>query len=361
MYTTYRFRNEAITLIISAFIFSGSACKGAIGESESYFQIPDTSCTYKNPLSNITNIGDPFVLHHDGKYFMYATSSSEGFRVWESENMVSWQEKGLALNRNSVGNKWGTGNFWAPEVRYYQGKFYMTYSAKGEDNLMKIRVARSESPLGPFINWSEPFCKSDTFSYIDGSLFFDGKDNYLFYVRDCSRNVIHGKHVSQIFVCRLNEDLTAFSGSPRLILTPDQEWEGINSSWMWNEGPFVVKHKDTFYLFYSANVYSSQDYSVGVAMSKSPMGNWEKYSQNPVLKKDISQRISGPGHCMITTSPDENEWFIVYHTHTFFDKPSGNRNICIDRLVFENGIPKVIGPTRTPQPLPSGFKSFSRN
>lgn len=360
MYTTYRFRNEAITLLLSAFALTSTGFKGAVAD---IYQppVPDTLYSYSNPLSEITGIGDPYVLHHGEKYYMYATSSPQGFQVWESENMIDWNLKGMALNRNSEGNKWGTGNFWAPEVKYYRGKFYMTYSAKETNDVMKIRIARSDSPLGPFINWSEPFCRKDTFSYIDGSLFTDDDRVYLFYVRDCSRNVIQGKHVSQIYVTRLNEDLTAFEGSPRLILTPDQDWEGINKKWMWNEGPFVMKHQGTLYLFYSANVFNSPEYSVGVAMAKSPMGDWKKYSHNPVLKKDTAQRISGPGHCMITTSPDSTEFFMVYHTHTFFDKPGGNRNLCIDRLVFEDGIPKVIGPTRSPQSLPSGVKYWFRN
>ena len=34
--------------------------------------------------------------------------------------------------------------------------------------------------------------------------------------------------------------------------------------------------------------------------------------------------------------------------------PSGNRNVCIDRLYFENDEMKIIGPTLTSQPLPGG-------
>jgi GH43 family beta-xylosidase len=226
---------------------------------------------------------------------------------------------------------------------------------------MKIRIARSDNPLGPFLNWSEPFCNNDTYSYIDGDLYIDGQDVYLFYVRDCSVNVIDGKHVSQIYVSKVKSDLTALEGPSSLILTPDQSWEGIQGDWMWNEGPFVFKNNNKLYLFYSANVYSSADYSVGVAVADSPMGSWKKYPDNPVLRKDMSQKISGPGHCMVTYSPDSTEMFMVYHTHTFSDKPSGNRNMCIDRLIFENDIPKVIGPTRTPQPLPSGVKFRIKN
>lgn len=316
----------------------------------------DTLYTYTNPVGNITQIGDPYVLQYGGKYYMYATSSGSGFKVWESSNMVDWTQKGLALDKNNLSNNWGKGNFWAPEVKFYKGMFYMTYSAIGDNDKMKIRIARSNSPLGPFINYSAPFLNSDAFSYIDADLFIDGSKVYLFFVKDCSTNIVEGKHVSQIYVCELNESLTAFTGSPSRILTPDQQWEGIGGSWMWNEGPFVMKHENVYYLLYSANVYSSADYSIGVATSSSPLGTWTKYAKNPILKKNLSIGVSGPGHCMVTMSPDSSEFFIVYHTHTYPDHPSGNRNMCIDRLVFENGMPKVIGPTRLSQPLPHGVK-----
>jgi hypothetical protein len=95
---------------------------------------------------------------------------------------------------------------------------------------------------------------------------------------------------------------------------------------------------------------------VGYATATNPLGPWTKYAGNPVLKKNMSIGVSGPGHNCVTSSPDDKELFIVYHTHTFPDKPSGNRNLCIDRMIFENGVIKVLGPTRSPQPLPSGAK-----
>ncbi len=317
----------------------------------------DTIRTFLNPIgsnSGIIDIGDPYVLKHGKAYYMYATSSGSGFKVWHSANMVDWTEKGLALDKNNAANNWGAGNFWAPEVKFYDGKFYMTYSAIGNNGKMKIRIARSDNPLGPFINYSEPFFNGDNFSYIDGNLFFDNNNIFLYYVKDCSENIIDNKHTSQIFVVQMDNSIKNFIGSPILILQPDQEWENPNSDWRWNEGPYVMKHNDLYYLTYSANVYNSIDYSVGFATATSPMGTWTKYSENPILKKDINLRVSGPGHNSITTSLDDSELFIVYHTHTYFDNPSGNRNMCIDRMVIENGVMKVIGPTRTPQPLPSG-------
>jgi hypothetical protein len=45
--------------------------------------------------------------------------------------------------------------------------------------------------------------------------------------------------------------------------------------------------------------------------------------------------------------------FIVYHTHADPRKPSSDRVVNIDRLVFDaDGKLRVLGPTRTPQPMP---------
>lgn len=314
----------------------------------------DTVRTYTNPLGGIKNIGDPYILKYKNEYYMYATSSPDGFKVWESNNLIDWQEKGLALDKKNSENNWGTGSFWAPEVKFIAGKFYMTYSARMTNGKMKIRIAVSENPLGPFVNWSEPFLVNDEFSYIDADLFLDGKKIFMFFTKDCSLNIIDGKHTSQIYVAELHKDLKSFATKPILATTPNQTWENPDREWRWNEGSFVMKHKKTYYLMYSANVYDSPDYSVGYATATHPLGPWMKYAGNPILKKDMSIHASGPGHNSVTTSPDEKELYIVYHTHTLYDKPSGNRNLCIDRMFFENGILKVQGPTRSPQPLPSG-------
>ena len=47
--------------------------------------------------------------------------------------------------------------------------------------------------------------------------------------------------------------------------------------------------------------------------------------------------------------------FIVYHTHADAQKPSGDRVVNIDRINFDqSGRRKIVAPTRSPQPMPSG-------
>jgi beta-xylosidase len=301
---------------------------------------------YTNPVGNITDIGDPFVILVDDIYYLYATSMpSLGFKVWQSDDLVSWEEKGLALDSSNPENRWGEGDFWAPEVIEYNDQFYMTYSARDRDGHLKIAVAKADTPLGPFINIAAPLFDRDM-SFIDGHIFIENDEKYLYYVKDCSENIVDGIHMSQIYVQKMSSDFKSLIGEPKKILEPSQEWEGLDSDWQWNEGPYVLKHKNKYYLTYSANVYSSSDYSVGYATSDSPMGPWIKADENPIMEKDLEKGISGPGHNSFVRTKDDNELFIVYHTHTYPDFPSGNRNVNIDRAYFKNGKLIIEGPTR---------------
>ena len=48
---------------------------------------------------------------------------------------------------------------------------------------------------------------------------------------------------------------------------------------------------------------------------------------------------------------------MVYHAHADPANPRGPRVVCIDRIEFEaDGRLRLVGPTRSPQPMPSGAK-----
>jgi GH43 family beta-xylosidase len=310
--------------------------------------------TYQNPLP-IKQIGDPFVLRApDGTYFCYATSAPDGFKAWTSTDLVRWTEIGYIYQRKE--NSWGESDFWAPEVVHYGGKYFLHYSARwGKNQSLRIGVATADSPSGPFMDvLNHPMFDFD-YAAIDGHVFFDDDGrSYFYYARDCSENVVDGRHESHLYVAELEEDLVTFKGEPLLITKPEQEWECRSGpEWFWNEGPFVLKHEGKYYLMYSANFYAGRDYSVGYAVAESPLGPFVKAAHNPILFSP-NLEISGPGHNSVTTSPDGRELFIVYHIHTDPQVPSGDRQVCIDRMGFrEDGSLYVIGPTHTPQPIPS--------
>jgi len=304
---------------------------------------------YKNPL-NVYKIADPFILFYKGKYYLYATSekgatTGGGFEVWTSNNLIDWKYEGWVYKSDE--NSWGKDSFWAPEVIYKDGRFYLFYSAGGYINnrkTLRICLAVSDSPLGPFKDLRAPLFDFG-YATIDAHPFVDDDGNVsLYFSRDVSENP-----TSDIYVVRLSNDLLETVSESKFLLKPSQSWE-ISSRW--NEGPFVVKHNKKYYLFYSANFFASPEYSVGYAVSNSPIGPFEKAKENPILKK--TDYISGPGHNSVIKTQDGKEYFIVYHTQ-MGKKGTHLRQLAIDRLIFTNdGKIKVLGPTHMPQPYPSG-------
>jgi hypothetical protein len=180
---------------------------------------------------------------------------------------------------------------------------------------------------------------------------------YLYYSRDCSENVVDGKHTSQIYVVEMEGYTQIKEGAEhKLLLTPEQNWELRSGDWLWNEGPDILKHTGKYYLFYSANCYASYDYSIGYAVSDNPLGPFIKYENNPVIS--AIGDMSGTGNNSFFYSLDGKEMFTAYHTHTDSVAGGGNRKLSIDRCGFrEDGSFYINGPTISMQPEPSGGRN----
>ena len=304
--------------------------------------------TYTNPL-NIQKIGDPYVLKAlDGRYYCYPTSDGKaGFKVWRSDNLVDWTDLGHIYK--ATDKSWGHNRFWAPEVVIFEGRYYMYYTAGWkENNSLRIGVAVSDKPEGPFEDVYDRPMFDFGYAVLDANILFDddGK-KYMYYSMDCSENMRDGVPESHIYGIELSGDILSVKGEPVLLAMPEQAWERKSKERFWNEGPFVLKHNGLYYLMYSANCYADRTYGVGYALSDKPLGKFVKYEHNPVLSS--SDSVSGPGHHSVVSVGDE--MFMVYHTHTDPAAGGGDRQVCIDRMGFDaDGNIWVKGPTDTPQP-----------
>lgn len=319
----------------------------------------DETFFYSNP-SRINGIGDPFIIrdHKTGVYTAIATSASIGFYGWDSKDLVNWESRHWVYQRPD--NTWSTDSYWAPEVVFYRDAYYMFYTARDKSGRLLISVAKSDSAAGPYEDVSPEKPVFDFgYAIIDASVLVDEDGRaYMYYAKDVSENIImNGKHVSQIYGVELSEDLLSIKGEPVLLTSPDSAWENPQESWAWNEGPIVLKHNNEYYLAYSANMFESPAYSVGYAKSTNPLGPYEKAEENPILATKQLEGISGSGHHSYFNSPDGTELFTAYHTHTVPQKPSGNRQLAIDRAMFtEDGKFIVNGPTESYLPAPANEK-----
>lgn len=315
------------------------------------------SISFANDLG-ITNIGDPFMLKiSENEYYMYCTSASNGFYCWRSEDMVNWGEKKMCYVREM--DSWGVDCFWAPEVVSYEGKYYMFYTAKNHNGSLRIGLAIADKPEGPFVDYKNEPLFDFGYAAIDANVLIDDDGSkYLYYSRDCSENMVDGIHTSQIYVVQLADDMKSTVGEAFFLTTPDLKWERIAGNYMWNEGPEVIKHNDTYYLSYSGDYFESPGYSVGYATSNSPMGPFTKPDNNRILHSIGIKDVSGPGHHSFVLSPDDSELWIAYHSHTSVIAPSGNRKVNIAKAGFsEDGRLYINGPLTSAQPLPSGSRT----
>lgn len=289
-------------LFIGVFIIA-SSCKGV--------DKADETIRYTTPVS----LGDPFIMLHQGVYYAYGTQAEDGIEVYTSDNLEEWEKApALALHKdNSFGDKW----FWAPEVYYVNGKFYMYYTA--EEHMC---AATSDSPLGPFIQEvKKPMLEGE--KTIDNSLFIDDDGTpYLFFDRF--------NDGLNIWVAELEEDLiTIKKQTLHPCIHVSQEWEKV-----WprvNEGAFVTKHNGMYYMTYSANSYESPFYGVGCATATSIMGEWTKYPDNPLLQKPGN--LVGVGHSALFRDK-KGDLRIVFHAH-HDDKNIHPRKMYIGKVEFK--------------------------
>lgn len=298
--------------------------------------------TYTNGV--MPDLADPHVLTHDGTYYMYGTytpgypNMPDGIPVYISKDLVNWTAHGWALHPD---DSWGDQQFWAPEVIYKDGLFYMYYAVQE-----RLAVATSTSPLGPFKqSVQEPMHLN--IPEIDAHIFTDAGKDYIYFVRFNDRNEIWG--------AELNPDMKTINESTlTFIMRPTQAWE--MQAGQVNEGAFIIKHNEKFYMTYSGNSFDSAVYGVGYAVADNPLGPYVKYEGNPILQSN--DRVHGAGHHSITRSPDGTELFMVYHRHHSLHQVEPRR-IAIDRMWFDGDILRVNGPSIRPQPLPSGAKVVS--
>ena len=339
---SYRFL-MFVAVFCASFLFG---CSDSVAKIKSY-----------NNSDIVKYIADPHVMQHEGVYYLYGTTQDrgkpageDGIKVYTSTDLVNWSDAVGADDGHALAakNSWGNKMFWAPEVFWHDGRFYMFYTVEE-----RLAVAMSDSPLGPFVQEEKMPLHLET-PEIDPHVFFDDDGKvYLFFVRFTDGN--------EMWVAELNSDLQSIKEDTIVrCFGQSQDWEKSDHyPAKVTEGAFLVKHEGLYYLTYSANHYKSNDYGVGYATSKHPLGPWEKYEKNPILQSN--PKVHGAGHHCLTKSPDGKEWFMVYHTHCSVDRVEP-RKLAIDRLYFVPGskgrpdVIKVKGPTLTPQRMPSGIK-----
>ncbi len=310
-----------------------------------------TTKAHTNPVYG-SYLADPFVWKHNETYYAIGTGETDAegkalgkaFTVLQSADFYDWQFAANALLRpdRSLGN-----NFWAPEVAFEDGRFYLYYSVGHGDKLHQLRVAQSGSPQGPYRDMGITLVDPQRCPFaIDPHPFKDDDGSwYLFYARDFLET--EGGRAGTALVMAPLERMTKL-GEERVVLRAHADWQRFQENramygrvWDWHtlEGPFVRKRNGQYYCFYSGGRWETENYGVDYGVAANVTGPYSDAGNEagPRVLRSVPNRLKGPGHASIIAGPD-GEDYIAFHA---WNPEMTMRRMYVERLVWTGERPSV--------------------
>ena len=286
--------------------------------------------TYTNPVIP-GDFPDPSVIRVGGNFYATATTGgwSPEFPILHSTDLVNWKIIGAVFNEKPA---WAKGDFWAPEITQDKGRFFVYYAARRDEGKDKkgtlcVAVAVADKPDGVWHDKGTLVCQE--MGSIDPDFVRDenGKP-FLIWKEDGNDR----QQPTWLYAQQLDESGTKLVGKPHKLFRNTEPWEGGII-----EGAYVLRRNGWFYLFYSGNSCCGRscNYAMGVARSKTLLGNWEKSPKNPILSANETWQC--PGHGSIVETPD-NQAFLLYHAYQ--KKSVGfsiGREALLDEVKFADG------------------------
>ncbi len=288
--------------------------------------------------------GDPSVVQHEGKAYIYATLDpwgDETLGCWESIDLKNWSYRALNWPTRKACKSPTSGGaaVWAPSVvRAKDGKFYMYVSVGNE-----VWAGTADGPLGPWRNLlgDKPLIPANYkpgFHMIDAEVFIDDDGTAWLYWGSG-----HGWKNGKCWAVKLKSDMCTFDGAVHDV-TPKNYFEG----------PIMVKRGGHYFLMYSNGITIKEDYRVHYAVGDNPLGPFTEPDNSPILVTDKTKNVVSPGHHTIFRRDGKD--YILYHRHSIpFDPNFVGRQVCMDELKItaDGRIEKVV-PTHEGAPLVRG-------
>lgn len=295
---------------------------------------------YRNPLLRGMH-PDPSIVRVGEDYYMVNSSFLyfPSIPISHSRDLIHWRTIGYAVTDRKwaeeyLGELEGGRGFWAPDISYHNGMFYICATLRKNDDAPFIQtqmVTSAKKPEGPY---ETPVIHNVL--GIDPSIFTDD---------DGKRYMLLNRGAR---IMEISEDGKQILSEPSLI------WYGHSGHAP--EGPHLLK-KDGFYYCFLAEGGTGKGHMITVARSKSLFGPYENCPYNPIMhQRDEMGSIQCCGHGKPVQTSD-GRWFVVYLCSRYLDGRFGmlGRETCLDEIRWTPDGWPVINRGRGPSymaPLP---------
>ena len=337
---------EAVKYLLPVQLREASHESVALHNEICYFKI---GMTYTNPVITFSSAADPTVIRTDEGFYLYATQTNDYWiPIYFSKDLVNWEFKRSAF-RNATRPKPevlpGGGAFWAPEIRYINGKYvlYFSWARWGDGSISYTAVATSDSPVGDFLN-AKPLLITDDFGSNCIDQFYYEEDS-----KEDSKKYMFVGSFNGIYVTELTDDgLSVKRGADGKPVLKKQvcgrAFEGTN----------IYKKGKYYYLFASINNCCPNNgmdskYKVVVGRSENLLGPYVDRKGKDMLDNSWElvlegdgETFFGPGHNSIIIPDDAGTDWMIYHSYVKENGAVGGRLGMLDRIVWSaDGWPTI--------------------
>lgn len=333
---------EAVKYLLPVQLREASHESVALHNEICYFKI---GMTYTNPVITFSSVADPTVIRTDEGFYLYATqTNSYWIPIYFSKDLVNWEFKRSAFRKATRPTEDvlpGGGAFWAPEIRYINGKYvlYFSWAKWGDGSISYTAVATSDSPVGDFLN-AKPLLITDDF----GSNCIDQ-----FYYEEDGKKYMFVGSFNGIYVTELTDDgLSVKRGADGKPVLKKQvcgrAFEGTN----------IYKKGKYYYLFASINNCCPNNgmdskYKVVVGRSENLLGPYVDRKGKDMLDNSWElvlegdgETFFGSGHNSIIIPDDAGTDWMIYHSYVKENGTVGGRLGMLDRIVWSaDGWPTI--------------------
>lgn len=313
---------------------------------------------YTNPIRE--EGADPWIIQHGEYYYYCAVMPNNTIGVSKSKELHKIKPLKAVWKAPAKG-EWNSTNLWAPELHFWEGKWYIYYAAGFEGppyvhQKTGVLISKTSDPMGEYEDGGMLYTGDEIGNWdknywaIDLTL-FDHRGKLYAVWSGWENNEQTDKTKQHIYIAEM-ENPAKMKTARVKISSPDLEYE--QGPLPLNEGPQILKASDDdVFIIYSTGQSWLETYKLAYLRLKysnaNPMDpySWMK-GYAPIFEG--TKDVHGVGHACFTKSPDGTENYIIYHSKKDL-KPGWNRDIRMQPFTFNKyGLP-IFG-----EPIPAGVK-----